>query len=118
MTIKTTQEQFDELMALVPTEPFRAPASMQESRMTRIKPTPMLEAKMDLKKKSDKKAEDKVKAKKTLSESAEKIIDLYSQFVLEGVSTKIMSDAPETREAVTELESILCEAVSKAKDLL
>ena len=115
--IKSTTEQFDELMEKVPQSAFRFPTSLHESREAKIKPSPMLEARIEARKRSEDVKKAKDEASKSLTEACQKIQDLHSQFILEGVSTRIVSIAPELKAKVEAIEAVLCEAVAKTLEL-
>lgn len=113
-----TSEKFEELMNNVPSEAIYAPAAIMESRQARIKQPPLSEAR----KKIDEKVEAKKKAvgdsKKKMTEAAEQISDLYTNFVLEGVLDQAKSLNPEASEKIESLKMALSEAALAAKDFL
>lgn len=112
--IKTTNEMFMEDMAKVSADPFKAPASMLESRMGAIK-APIMESKQVFKKKVEEKKSKKEEAKNKLKSTKDKLMEVYSEFVMEGASLQIANDDPENAENVKAFEAALCEAVNKAK---
>jgi hypothetical protein len=112
--IKTTNEMFLEDMAKISSVPFKAPASMLESRQGAIK-TPIMESKESFKKMIEAKKSKKDEAKSKLKSTKDKLMEVYSEFVLEGASLQIANDDPENADKVKAFEAALCEAIDKAK---
>lgn len=116
--IQTHMEEFNAVMSTISVEPFKAPASMQESIESGVKPSPMLEAKMNIKKKVSEKETCKKNSKKELKEAAEEVLGLYNKYITEGAFARLAHEVPEHQEIVKAIQSGLCEAAAKAQALI
>lgn len=118
MSILSVSEKFEEIMANVPNETHYAPASIQECKETKIKRPPLSDARVKIDEKAENKRRAKVAANKSLTEAAEKISDLYSAYVLEGVLDNAKDLNPEKKDKIEALKIKLSEAALGAKDFL
>jgi len=116
--LQSEMEKFNTAFEQVPSKPFAAPASMLESRESRITPAPLMESRLNIKKQNDKKKADKQDSSKTLNEAAVKVSDLYGTYIMEGVLENAKRLHPENAAQIEAFEYALCEAATKAKEFL
>ena len=105
--IQSTTEKFEEIMTNVPSNAFHAPASMLESRQAKFKAPPLTEAKKKVEEKVEAKRKAKLESKKAMNEAAEKISDLYSLYVLEGVLDRAKDLNPDKAGKIESLKTAL-----------
>ena len=115
---QSTTEKFQQMMNNVSSEAVYAPAAMMESRQAKIKTPPLSEAKKKIDEKKESKRIEALESKKKLSEAAEKISDLYSLYILEGVFDRAKALSPEKAEKIESLKIALAEAALGAKEFL
>lgn len=117
-TIQSVSEKFEDVMMNVSEETFYAPAAIMESRQSKIKAPPLSDAKKKIVDNADAKKAKKAEAKKNLTEAAEKISDLYTTYILEGVLDSAKDVNPESAEKIEALKLALAEAALGAKEFL